>query len=82
MYRTDQGSFVAIFLPKGQSFSGVKFVEKQQGARYLGSFLGKPRSPAPMDSSKPNFFVKFGNALIWVWGDKQLASNLALKLIH
>jgi hypothetical protein len=82
VYRTDQGSFVAIFLPKTESFSGVKVVEKRRGARYLYSFQGTPRSPAPMDSSKPNFFIKFGNALIWVWGDKELASNLASKFTH
>ena len=83
MYRIDLGTFVVIFLPKTESFAGVKIVEKRRGSRYLYSFQGTPRSPsARVDSSKPNFYIKFGNALIWVWGDKQLASNLSSKFTH
>ena len=76
LYRTNRGSFVAVFLPKGQNFNALEVVEQRQGARYLYSFRGTPRSPAHIDSSKPIYYVKFGNVLFDVWGDAELAASI------
>jgi hypothetical protein len=72
LYRTDQGGFEALFLPKGETFAAVEVVEQTQGTRYLYSFRGNPKSPTHMDSSKPNYFIKSGNVLFVVWGDSKL----------
>ena len=45
-YRTDRGSFDVLFLPKTETFDGLEVVEQRQGARYLYSFRGTPKSPA------------------------------------
>ena len=76
LYRTNRGSFVAVFLPKGQNFDALEVVEQRQGARYLYSFRGTPRSPAHIDSSKPIYYVKFGNVLFDVWGNADLAASI------
>jgi hypothetical protein len=74
LYRTDRGSFVVLFLPKAETFDAVEVVEQRRGARYLYSFRGTPRSPTHIDSSKPIYYIKFGNVLFDVWGDAELTA--------
>jgi hypothetical protein len=76
LYRTDRGGFEALFLSKTETFDAPEVVEQRQGARYLYSFRGTPKSPTHMDSSKPDYFVKFGNVLFDVWGDAKLAATI------
>jgi len=74
LYRTDRGSFVVLFLPKAETFDAVEVVEQRRGARYLYYFRGTPRSPTHIDSSKPIYYIKFGNVLFDVWGDAELTA--------
>jgi hypothetical protein len=76
LYRTDRGSFDVLFLPKAETFDAVEVVEQRQGARYLYSFRGTPRSPTHIDSSKRTYYIKFGNVLFDVWGDAELAATI------
>ena len=76
LYRTDRGSFVVLFLPKAETFDAVEVVEQRRGARYLYYFRGTPRSPTHIDSSKPIYYIKFGNVLFDVWGDAELAATI------
>ena len=81
-YRTDRGSFDVLFLPKTETFDGLEVVEQRQGARYLYSFGGTPKSPAHMDSSKPEYFIKSRNLLFDVWGDAELAARIQATVTH
>jgi hypothetical protein len=76
LFRTDQGSFGAAFLPQTETFDGLEVVEQRQGNRYIYSFRGRPHSSAHIDSSKPTYYIKFGNVLFDVWGDAELAEKL------
>src|SRR5438309_5032739 len=38
LYRTDRGSFEALFLSKTETFDALEVVEQRQGTRYLYSF--------------------------------------------
>jgi hypothetical protein len=79
-FRSDDGIFEVIFLPKGQTFAHLKVVEQRDGDHYLTSFRGRPYSPVHMEGSKPTYFVKRGNRLYSVWGDEKLAALLELKI--
>ena len=79
-FRSDDGIFEVVFLPKGQTFAHLKVVEQRDGDRYLTSFRGKPYSPVHMDGSKPTYFIKRGNQLYSVWDDEKLAALLELKI--
>src|ERR1700732_635711 len=57
-YRTDQGSFDVVFLPKAETFDAVQVVEQRQGNLYVYSFRGKPHSPGRMEGSKKTYFIK------------------------
>jgi hypothetical protein len=76
LFRTNQGSFGVGFLPKGEDFDALEVVEQRRGARYLYSFRGTPRSAAHIDSSKPIYYIKFGNVLFDVWGDAGCAATI------
>jgi hypothetical protein len=80
LYRTDRGSFEALFLSRTETFDALEVIEQRQGTRYLYSFRGTPKSPTHMDSSKPDYFVKFGNVLFDVWGDAELAATIRAVL--
>lgn len=82
LYRTDRGSFEALFLYKTETFDALEIVAQRQGARYLYSFRGTPKSPTHMDSSKPDYFVKFGNVLFDVWSDSELAASIQTIVRH
>jgi hypothetical protein len=76
-YRTDQGVFEVWFLPKTESFGGLEIIEQPQAnGRYIYTFRGTPRILTHIDSSKQMFFLKRGNLLFEVWGNKQLATSL------
>lgn len=79
-FRSDDGIFEVVFLPKGHTFAHLKIVEKRDGDRYLTSFRGQPYSQVHMDGSKPTYFIKRGNQLYSVWGDEKLAALLELKI--
>lgn len=79
-FKTDHGTFDVLFLPKGQSYDSLEVIEQpQQSGRYVYSFRGTPRIGSE-DSSKQMWFIKHGNALFSVWGDKQLAASLEQAL--
>jgi hypothetical protein len=81
LYRTDQGSFEALFLPKPQNFDRLQIVERQESGRYLYSFAGRP-TPWPanlIDSPRPVFFLKHTNRLLVAY-DKKLADHLGTTL--
>jgi hypothetical protein len=82
LYRTEQGSFVVLFLPKADAFDAVGVVEQRRGARYLYSFRGTPRSRTHIESSKPIYYIKFGNVLFDVWGDAELATSIQAAVKH
>jgi len=77
LYRTNRGSFEALFLPKGQNFDALQIFEREVSGRYVYSFAGPPKPwPANLiDASRPVYFVKSRNRLI-VAHDKELASHL------
>jgi hypothetical protein len=77
LYRTNRGSFEALFLQKLQNFDGLEIVERQESGRYLYSFAGhpKPWRANLIDASHPVYFIKSLNRLI-VAPDKELAAHL------
>lgn len=75
-FKTDQGIFEVWFLPQAQNFAMLQIVGKEQDGRYIYTFRGTPRIATTIDSSKPISFVKHGNLLFKIWGDKQLAASL------
>jgi hypothetical protein len=76
-YKTDHGIFDVWFLPKTESFTAFKVIEQRQSnGKYVYTFSGTPRPRGSEESSKQEFFIKNGNVLFKVWGDKQLAASL------
>jgi hypothetical protein len=77
LYKTNRGSFEALFLQKLQNFSRLQIVERQESGRYLYSFAGHPKPwPANLiDAPRPVYFIKSLNRLI-VAHDKELATHL------
>ncbi len=81
LYRTHQGGFEALFLPKPQNFDRLQIVERQESGRYLYSFAGHP-TPWPanlIDGPRPVFFIKHTNRLIVAY-DSELADHLGTTL--
>ena len=76
-YKTARGVFEVWFLPITDTFAALNVVEKQEPhGQYAYSFRGNPRILTEMDSSKPISFIKRGNKLFEVWGNKQLAASI------
>lgn len=75
-FKTDKGIFEVWFLPKGESFTALDVIEHVGGDEWYAYFQGTPRISIHMESSKQMFFVKHGNLLFEVWGNKQLATRL------
>jgi len=77
LYRTNEGSFDALFLPKQRNFDGLLIRERRDGARYLYSVAGrpKPRSANLIDASSPVYFIKSLNRLV-VADDRELVTHL------
>jgi len=77
LYRTNQGSFDALFLLKPQNFDTLQILERREGGRYLYFFAGHPKPwPANLiDASSPVYFIRNVNRLIVVH-DRELATRL------
>lgn len=47
LYKTDRGSFEALFLPKPQNFDQLQIIQREENGEYVYSFAGSPTaSPA------------------------------------
>jgi hypothetical protein len=75
LYRTDQGGFDVLFLPKAETFDAVQVVEQRQGNLYVYSFRGTPNSPTRMEGQK-TYFIRSANLLFLVWSDADLAASI------
>ena len=82
LFKTDQGDFEALFLPKPQTFDLVKSIERRENDRFLYSFQGDPPqvSPYPLDSPYPMFFEKHANQFFITW-ERRLAVSVVKALI-
>lgn len=82
IYRTNEGDFEALFLPKPQNFDKLQIVEQRQRGRYLYSFGGLPgprQANLKWNSDRPEYLIKHVNQLIVV-RDKQLATRIESAL--
>jgi len=81
VYRTKEGEFEALFLPKPQTFDKLRVIERRDGQRYRYSFEGRPKPwPANLiDSAYRLYFVKHGNELI-VAQDRKVASRIKVAI--
>jgi hypothetical protein len=76
VFRTDQGSFNALFLPKPGNWDGLEVVQTEKNGHYLTSFKGQP-TPWPanlMDGLEPQYFVKHANVLCITWDERLFQS--------
>jgi len=83
LYKTNQGEFEALFVPKAQDFEGLQIIERQERGRYFYSFAGRPK-PAPatlIDAARRTYFIKNLNRLV-VADDQALAARLRSTLIR
>jgi hypothetical protein len=55
IYKTSRGVFEALFLPQSRAFDELQIRERRDGASYLYSFEGPPKSSTadPMTASRP-----------------------------
>jgi hypothetical protein len=77
VYRTNEGDFEALFLPKPQNFNQLRVIERHDGHSYRYSFAGRPEPwPANLiEGAFPLYFVKHRNELI-VAQDHQAAIRI------
>lgn len=77
-YRTNHGSFEALFLPQGKSFDRLTIVEQRNGDRYSYRFKGPPEPwPANLiESAYRIYFIKNRNVMFVVDNDAELAEVL------
>jgi hypothetical protein len=75
LYRTDQGGFDVLFLPKGETFDAVQVVEQRQGNLYVYSFRGTPNSLGRLEGQKTDF-IRSGDLLFLAWSDADLAASI------
>jgi hypothetical protein len=78
LFKTDQGDFEALFLPKSQTFELVESIERREKERFLYSFQGYPRpmSAYPLDGRSPIYFAKHANQFFITW-----APDLAVSIV-
>jgi hypothetical protein len=67
LYRTEQGNFHVLFLPKPETFDAIQVVEQKQGDLYLYSFRGTPHSPGRLEGKTD--FIRSANLLFIVGSD-------------
>ena len=81
-FKTNQGIFEVLFLPKPKNFSKLEITLKlSSNERFVYLFRGEPPVHVQqLDSSNPGFFIKNENMLFVVWGDGLLAKNLSAAL--
>lgn len=75
-FKTDRGIFEVWFLPKSETFAALQVIEQPMEGRYAYSFQGTPRITTKMNSPRRLYFIKRGNVLFEVWGDRPLAESL------
>jgi hypothetical protein len=75
LYRTEQGDFDVLFLPKAETFDAVQVVEQMQGNLYVYSFRGTPNSAGRLEGQKIHF-VRSANLLFLVWSDADLTASI------
>jgi hypothetical protein len=77
LYKTDRGSFEALFLPKPQNFDQLQIIQREENGEYVYSFAGSPTaSPANRTAGpRPVFFIKHTNRLIVAY-DKEAADHI------
>jgi hypothetical protein len=77
LYKTDRGSFEALFLPILRTFDGLQIVEREGSGRHSYSFTGYPKPwPANLiDASRRVYFIRNRNRLL-VAQDKELGTQL------
>jgi hypothetical protein len=81
LYRTTDGDFDVLFLPKPRTFADLKIIERPSKKRFVYSFAGKPR-PWPanrIDSGIRQYFLKHDNQLL-VLNDDLLRTKLVSAL--
>lgn len=77
LYRTTDGDFDALFLPKPKTFADLKIIEHPLKKGFVYSFAGKPR-PWPanrFESVRRQYFLKHDNRLL-VLSDDPLRTKL------
>jgi hypothetical protein len=77
LYRTTDGDFDALFLPKPKTFADLKIIERPLKKGFVYSFAGKPR-PWPanrFESLRRQYFLKHDNQLL-VLSDDPLRTKL------
>lgn len=77
LYRTTDGDFDALFLPKPRTFADLKIIERPAKKGFVYSFAGKPR-PWPanrFESVRRQYFLKHANQLL-VLSDDSLRVKL------
>jgi hypothetical protein len=79
LYRTNLGTFEALFLKKPATFASVKSAEAEKNGFYLYSFEGRPPARGGWTSSRREYFVKHRNQML-VTREKQLAVYLDKEL--
>jgi hypothetical protein len=82
LFRTNEGSFETLFFPTQQDVAELEIREVRRDSRYLYDIFRPLPSPSTvsMDSSRPEYFLKFGNQLLLVWGDQRMATILRATL--
>ena len=78
VYRTDKGSFNALFLSKPQSFDKLFVVERHKNNGYSYHFEGIPK-PWPVnriESLRPIYFLKHSSQLLVIDDDANLLNSL------
>ena len=82
VYRTDKGSFNALFLSKSQSFAGLSVGERHENNRHSYHFEGIPK-PGPVnriESLRPIYFLKHASQLLVIDDDVNLLNSLKAAL--
>jgi hypothetical protein len=57
VYRTNEGDFEALFLPKPQNFNKLQVIERYDGQSYRYSLCGAPRAVARQSDREHFSFV-------------------------
>jgi hypothetical protein len=76
LYRTEQGDFEALFLPREKTFSSLTISEEQSGRQYVYHFTGTPAAATHIEAAHRLYFVKRRN-ILFLLSDKTSAARLA-----
>lgn len=69
LYRTDQGDFEALFLPKPKSWDALEIVQTEKNGQYWTSFTWPPKAGPTkfIDGAQRGYYVKHANVLCVAW---------------